>query len=64
MSALNKSIVKKVKLTEEKTDYSYWVSQSAGIRLAALETIRNEYNNWKFHDQSEFQRVYRIIKQT
>ncbi len=61
MSTLNKSIVRKVKLTEEKTDYSYWINQSAGARLAALESIRNEYNNWKFHDQSGFQRVIELL---
>ncbi len=40
MSALNKSIAKNVKLTEEKTGYNYWVSQSAGARLVALEAIK------------------------
>jgi len=64
MPILDKSMVKKVKLTEEKTDYSYWINQPADARLAALESIRSEYNNWKFYDQSGFQRVYRVIKQT
>ncbi len=60
---LNRSIIKKIKLTEEKSNYSYWANQSVDARLDALESIREEYNNWKFHDQQRFQRVYRVIKQ-
>ena len=63
MSMLNRSIIKKIKLTEEKSDYSYWANQSVDARFDALESIREEYNNWKFHDQQGFQRVYRVIKQ-
>jgi len=60
---LNRSVIKKIKLTEEKSDYSYWANQSVDARFDALESIREEYNNWKFHDQQGFQRVYRVIKQ-
>jgi len=63
MSIVNRSLVKKVKLEEEKSDYSYWVNQSVEARLDALESLGEEYNNWKFHDQQRFQRVYRVIKQ-
>jgi formiminotetrahydrofolate cyclodeaminase len=63
MSILNRSIIKKIKLTEEKSDYSYWANQSVDARFDALESIREEFNNWKFHDQQGFQRVYRVIKQ-
>ena len=63
MSVVNRSVAKKVKLTEEKSDYRYWVNQSVEARLDALESIREEYNNWKFNDQQRFQRVYRVIKQ-
>ncbi len=63
MSILNKSIAKKIKLTEEKSDYSYWINQSVEARLDALESLREEFNNWKFNDQQRFQRVYRVIKQ-
>jgi len=60
MSIVNRSVAKKVKLTEEKNDYGYWINQSIETRLDALESIREEYNNWKFNDQ---QRVDRVIKQ-
>lgn len=63
MSVVNRSIIKKIKLAEEKSDYNYWVNQSVETRLNALESVREEYNNWKFHDQQRFQRVYRVIKQ-
>lgn len=63
MSTVDRSVAKKIKLTEEKSDYSYWVNQSVEARLGALESIRDEFNSWKFNDQQRFQRVYRVIKQ-
>ncbi len=63
MIIVNRSIVKKIKLTEEKSDFSYWTNQSVEARLDALESLREEFNNWKFNDQQRFQRVYRVIKQ-
>lgn len=63
MSVVEKSSCKKVPLTEQESDYSYWVRQSFTARLEALESIREEFNNWKFNDQQGFQRVYRVIKQ-
>jgi len=63
MSIVNRSVAKKVKLTEERSDYSYWANQSIETRLDALESLRDEFNNWKFNDQQRFQRVYRVIKQ-
>jgi len=63
MSIVNRSIVRKIKLTEAKSDYGYWVNQTVEARLEALESLREEYNNWKFNDQQRFQRVYRVIKQ-
>jgi hypothetical protein len=59
----NRSIIRKIKLAEEKSDYSYWINQSVEARLDALESLREEFNNWKFNDQPKFQRVYRVIKQ-
>jgi len=63
MSIVDRSIVNKIKLTEERSDYSYWVNQSIEARLDALESLREDFNNWKFNDQQRFQRVYRVIKQ-
>jgi len=63
MSIVDKSVVKKIKLTEEPSDYSYWINQPAEARLDALESLREEFNNWKFNDQQGFQTVYRVTKQ-
>ncbi len=63
MTIVNKSIIKKIKLSEEKSDYKYWLTQSIETRLSTLEMLREEFNSWKFDDQQRFQRVYRTIKQ-
>lgn len=63
MSMVNRSIIKKIKLAEVKSDHGYWINQSVEARLNALESMREEYNAWEFHDQQRFQRVYRVIKQ-
>jgi len=55
-------VVKKLKISEQKSDFEYWQSQSYEARLKALEGIRAEYNHWKYHAQQGFQRVYRIVK--
>jgi len=60
---VNRSIVKKIKLEDKTSDYSYWFNQSVEARLDALESLRKEYNDWKYHGQQRFQRVYRVIKQ-
>ena len=60
---INRSVVKKVKLAEEPGDYHYWVNQSVEARLSELESIREEFNNWKFNDQQGFQTIYRVVKQ-
>jgi len=63
MSTVNRTIVNKIKLSEDKSDRSYWMDQPVEARLNALESIREEYNNWKFHNQQIFQRIYRVVKQ-
>lgn len=53
-----------VKKNEKSDDFTFWQSQSYEKRLEALESIREEFNNWKYGNQQGFQRVYRVIKQT
>ncbi len=62
MGLVDRTAIKKIRMNEEKSDYSYWRSQSYEARLNALESIREEFNKWKYHDQQRLQRVYRIIK--
>lgn len=57
-----KKVVKKVKLSNKKTDSAYWRRQSYSARLAALEEIRQEYHRWRYGAEPGFQRVYTIVK--
>jgi hypothetical protein len=52
----------KVKLQEQKTDFAYWQSEPYHARLAALEQIRREYHQWRYHAEPRLQRVYRVIE--
>jgi len=55
-------VVRKISLYDKSGDVEYWRSQPYASRLEALELIRQEYNQWKFHAEPGFQRVYSIIK--
>ena len=56
-------VVTKITLAEQKSDFTYWQTKSYAERLASLEEIRREYNNWKYTDaEQRFQRIYRIVK--
>ena len=55
-------VVRKVRLAETTSDFAYWQTQSYAARLAALETIRREYHQWKENAEPRFQRVYRVTK--
>jgi len=61
---MDKTVVNKVKIDELKNDLEFWQNQSFELRLATLETIRQEYNRWKYSSQQGFQRVYSIIKRS
>jgi len=60
-SLIDKSIVRKGKIKEQGNDFLFWQSKSYIQRLATLEQIRNEYNNWKYGTEQGFQRIYRIV---
>ncbi|MBI1299919.1 hypothetical protein GC175_33765 [bacterium] len=55
-------VVRKYRVGEQPSEYSYWQTQSPEARIAALEQIRKQYNNWKHDARPGFQRVYRIVK--
>ncbi len=55
-------VVKKTTLKPSKSDIAYWRSQPYEARLAALESIRSEYHQWKYNAEPRLQRVYRIVK--
>ncbi|MGB0718485.1 MAG: hypothetical protein ACPGO7_04055 [Alphaproteobacteria bacterium] len=63
MSAnIDKTAVNVIKMTDKKSDFSFWKSQPYSRRLEALEEIRSEYIDWKYGAKQEFQRVYRVTK--
>lgn len=67
INIMNTGTVEKVltkgKMIEQKSDFAYWQSKGYAQRLAALEEIRREYNDWKYSDaEQRFQRVYRVVK--
>lgn len=41
----------------------YWMSKTDIERLQAVETLRQQYINYKKDVQSRLQRVYRVINQ-
>ena len=59
---LDKTKVAKFKKGEEPQEIHYWLARPAIERIQTLESIRLEYNTWKYGPQSGFQRVYRAVK--
>lgn len=50
-------------LKEKKTDFAYWQSRPETERLAAIETLRQQYIKYKYGNvQPRLQRVCRIVK--
>jgi hypothetical protein len=54
--------VAKLKMRSPKNDAVYWRSKPYVERLAALESIRQDFFGWKYGAQPEFQRVYTVLK--
>lgn len=61
-SRVDRSAIKKTNLSDGTNDFAYWQAKSFEFRLEALETIREEYNRWKYGSEQGFQRVYSVIK--
>jgi len=58
--SMEKSL-KIVQLKDKSTDFIYWMSKTDIERLQAVETLRQQYINYKKDVQSRLQRVYRVI---
>ena len=58
----DKTKINIVKLTEQKSDFAFWQTQSYESRLMMLEKLRQAYNLSKYGTGQEFQRVYRITQ--
>jgi hypothetical protein len=61
-SKIDKTALKIINMTDERSDFAYWQSQPYTARLAALEAIRTEYHTWKYDSKPGFQRVYRVTQ--
>jgi hypothetical protein len=59
---IDKTAVRRVMLKDQGNDLNYWLSRPPEERLAAVETIRQEYNTWKYGAGQGLQRVYRVVK--
>ena len=57
-------VLKIVSLKDKNTDFDYWKKQSEIQRLMAIETLRQQYINFKQDVQPGLQRVYRIVNKT
>ncbi len=55
-------VIKKTDLQEKQNDFEYWQTVSYQERIDALEQIRREYHQWKYHAEPRLQRVYTIVK--
>ena len=55
-------VVNKIRFKQQKSDFSYWQTQSPQKRLQALEEIRTSYHQYKYNAQPRFQRIYTIVK--
>lgn len=59
---MHKSL-KIVELKDKNTDFLFWMSKTEIDRLQAIETLRQQYINYKKDVQPRLQRVYRITNQ-
>ena len=50
-------------LKDRNTDFQYWMSRSETERLEAIETLRNQFINFKKDVKPRLQRVCRVVNQ-
>ena len=62
MNNVDRTRIAVFKKGEEPSDVVYWLSRPVVERLSNLETIRREYNQWKYDTEPRLQRVYRVVK--
>ena len=54
-------VINKIKIKEQKSDFSYWQKKSYQKRLEALEEIRQQYRQYKYNAEPRLQIFYTII---
>jgi len=62
LRVVNKKSIVVNSIDADTSDFEYWKTQSYSKRLEALESIRKEYNTWRYGAKQRFQRVYRVTR--
>ena len=57
------TVCNRARIGEEPSERAYWQTRPASERLAALESIRREYHQWRYGAEPRLQRVCRITRQ-
>jgi hypothetical protein len=55
-------VLRIVPLHEQPSDYEYWASRPLTDRLNAIETLRQQYIEFKIDVKPRLQRVCRVVK--
>lgn len=55
---MDRSFTKISKLGQEAPNFEYWLTQSPGRRISAIEFLRKQYNG----TESRLQRIYQITQ--
>lgn len=55
------AVVQKFSIDAQPKERAFWMTRTPEERMAALESIRNEYHS-DDESQQRLQRVYRVIK--
>jgi hypothetical protein len=55
-------VVTRRSLRAKNNDLAFWQRMSPEARIAALEEMRQQYNDWVYGAKSRLQRVYTIVK--
>ena len=56
-------VVKVIRMNQPASDYAYWRSRSVQERIDALETLRQQYIEFRKDVHSGLQRVLRVAQQ-
>jgi len=56
-------VVKVARMNQPASDYAYWRSRTVGERIDALETLRQQYIEFRKDVHPGLQRVFRVVKQ-
>ena len=59
---MKRTVINRIKKSENKSDFLFWQSQSFEKRLETLEIIRQEYTSWKYAAKPGFQRILTVVK--